>query len=66
MNYRSRSPGGGVGAGTVPSNAAAGGGGGGYSLHELATRTVTMVRDPPDGTHGFGICVKGGKNSGEL
>lgn len=65
MNYRSRSPGGGVGAGTVPSNTAAGGGGG-YSLHELATRTVTMVRDPPDGTHGFGICVKGGKNSGEL
>lgn len=35
------------------------------SVHELSTRTVTMSRDPPDGTHGFGICVKGGKDSGE-
>ncbi|KAK5645705.1 hypothetical protein RI129_004169 [Pyrocoelia pectoralis] len=36
----------------------------GFSVHELVTRTVTMVRDPPDGTHGFGICVKGGKEAG--
>lgn len=36
----------------------------GPSLHELCTRTVTMVRDPADGTQGFGICVKGGKDSG--
>ncbi|KAB0798578.1 hypothetical protein PPYR_09571 [Photinus pyralis] len=36
----------------------------GFSIHELVTRTVTMVRDPPDGTHGFGICVKGGKEAG--
>ncbi|XP_063903170.1 whirlin isoform X1 [Zophobas morio] len=36
----------------------------GPSIHELSTRTVTMVRDPQDGTHGFGICVKGGKDSG--
>nr|XP_015833715.1 PREDICTED: whirlin [Tribolium castaneum] len=36
----------------------------GPSIHELATRTVTMVRDPQDGTHGFGICVKGGKDAG--
>lgn len=35
------------------------------SLHELSTRTVTMVRDPQDGSHGFGICVKGGKDAGE-
>lgn len=35
------------------------------SIHELSTRTVTMTRDPPDGTHGFGICVKGGKDSGK-
>ncbi|XP_060516526.1 whirlin isoform X2 [Cylas formicarius] len=34
------------------------------SIHELITRTVTMVRDPQDGTHGFGICVKGGKEAG--
>uniref|UniRef100_A0A6P7FA05 Whirlin isoform X1 n=1 Tax=Diabrotica virgifera virgifera TaxID=50390 RepID=A0A6P7FA05_DIAVI len=34
------------------------------SIHELATRTVTMVREPQDGTHGFGICVKGGKDAG--
>ncbi|XP_030765486.1 whirlin [Sitophilus oryzae] len=35
------------------------------SIHELATRTVTMVRDPQDGSgHGFGICVKGGKEAG--
>lgn len=38
----------------------------GFSLHELVTRTVTMVRDPPEGTHGFGICVKGGKEAGEF
>lgn len=37
----------------------------GPSLHELSTRTITMVRDPADGTHGFGICVKGGKGSGK-
>ncbi|XP_068903148.1 whirlin isoform X2 [Tenebrio molitor] len=36
----------------------------GPSIHELSTRTVTMVRDPQDGTHGFGICVKGGKDAG--
>ncbi|XP_025829270.1 uncharacterized protein LOC108733858 [Agrilus planipennis] len=34
------------------------------NVHELVTRTVTMIRDPPDGTHGFGICVKGGKEAG--
>ncbi|KAL1513449.1 hypothetical protein ABEB36_002859 [Hypothenemus hampei] len=32
------------------------------SIHELATRTVNMVRDPQD--LGFGICVKGGKEAG--
>ncbi|KAH1001603.1 hypothetical protein HUJ04_005598 [Dendroctonus ponderosae] len=32
------------------------------SIHELATRTVNMVRDPQD--PGFGICVKGGKEAG--
>ncbi|XP_053601209.1 whirlin isoform X3 [Plodia interpunctella] len=32
---------------------------------EPATRTVTMSRDPAD-SHGFGICVKGGKEAGEL
>lgn len=31
---------------------------------DLVVRTVTMVR-PPDSPHGFGICVKGGKDSGE-
>jgi whirlin len=32
----------------------------------MITRTVTMVRDTqPDGTHGFGICVKGGRETGE-
>lgn len=36
------------------------------SIHELTTRTVTMVREPQDGTHGFGICVKGGKDAGKL
>lgn len=36
----------------------------GPSLHELSTRTITMVREPADGTHGFGICVKGGKEAG--
>ncbi|XP_037904448.1 whirlin isoform X7 [Hermetia illucens] len=35
------------------------------NIHELSTRTVTMSRDQqPDGSHGFGICVKGGKDSG--
>lgn len=33
------------------------------SIHELATRTVNMVRDPQD--PGFGICVKGGKEAGK-
>lgn len=32
---------------------------------EPATRTVTMSRDPAD-SHGFGICVKGGKEAGQL
>lgn len=31
---------------------------------EPITRTVTMSRDPND-SHGFGICVKGGKEAGE-
>lgn len=36
------------------------------NMHQdLVVRTVNMVR-PPDSTHGFGICVKGGKDSGEL
>lgn len=39
--------------------------GGFNSLHELATRTVTMMREPSDGAHGFGICVKGGKEAGK-
>lgn len=31
----------------------------------MMTRTVTMSRDQqPDGTHGFGICVKGGRETG--
>ncbi|ENN74425.1 hypothetical protein YQE_09009, partial [Dendroctonus ponderosae] len=34
------------------------------SIHELATRTVNMVRDPQD--PGFGICVKGGKEAGKV
>ncbi|XP_061937875.1 whirlin isoform X7 [Apis cerana] len=33
------------------------------SLQELTVRTITMTRDPPD-SHGFGICVKGGKDAG--
>lgn len=33
------------------------------NIHELSTRTVTMSRDQQD-QHGFGICVKGGKDSG--
>ncbi|KAJ9598049.1 hypothetical protein L9F63_026845, partial [Diploptera punctata] len=34
------------------------------NMHQdLVVRTVNMVR-PPDSTHGFGICVKGGKDSG--
>ncbi|XP_017773042.1 PREDICTED: whirlin isoform X2 [Nicrophorus vespilloides] len=35
----------------------------GPTVHELSTRTVTMVREPTD-AHGFGICVKGGKDAG--
>ncbi|XP_055691368.1 whirlin [Lutzomyia longipalpis] len=35
------------------------------NIHELSTRTVTMSRDQqPESSHGFGICVKGGKDSG--
>ena len=31
----------------------------------MVTKTVTMCRDQqPDGTHGFGICVKGGRETG--
>jgi hypothetical protein len=31
----------------------------------MITKTVTMVRDlQPDGSHGFGICVKGGRETG--
>jgi whirlin len=31
----------------------------------MVTRTVTIVRETqPDGTHGFGICVKGGRETG--
>lgn len=33
------------------------------NIHDLTTRTVTMSRDQQD-THGFGICVKGGKDAG--
>lgn len=33
------------------------------STTNLPVRTVSMVR-PPDSTHGFGICVKGGRDSG--
>lgn len=36
------------------------------SLQELTVRTITMTRDPPDSHHGFGICVKGGKDAGEM
>ncbi|XP_063376492.1 whirlin isoform X7 [Cydia fagiglandana] len=38
---------------------------GGAPAHppEPTTRTVTMSRDPAD-SHGFGICVKGGKEAG--
>lgn len=33
----------------------------------MVTRNVTMSRDQqPDGTHGFGICVKGGRETGIL
>ncbi|KAK9869538.1 hypothetical protein WA026_003294 [Henosepilachna vigintioctopunctata] len=35
----------------------------GPSIHELTTRTVNMVREVQD-AHGFGICVKGGKDAG--
>ncbi|XP_006566387.1 whirlin isoform X4 [Apis mellifera] len=34
------------------------------SLQELTVRTITMTRDPPD-SHGFGICVKGGKDAAQ-
>ncbi|XP_055856854.1 uncharacterized protein LOC129919817 isoform X2 [Episyrphus balteatus] len=35
------------------------------NIQELSTRTVTMSRDQQsDSSHGFGICVKGGKDSG--
>lgn len=33
-------------------------------LPETTVRTVHMVR-PPDSSHGFGICVKGGKDTGK-
>ncbi|XP_043475923.1 whirlin isoform X6 [Leptopilina heterotoma] len=33
------------------------------SLQELTVRTVTMTREPPESHHGFGICVKGGKDA---
>lgn len=33
------------------------------NISELTTRTVTMSRDQQDG-HGFGICVKAGKDNG--
>ncbi|XP_058840695.1 whirlin-like isoform X6 [Topomyia yanbarensis] len=36
------------------------------SIHSLTTRTVNMSRDQQtEASHGFGICVKGGKDSGE-
>ncbi|XP_055534772.1 uncharacterized protein LOC129724144 isoform X2 [Wyeomyia smithii] len=35
------------------------------NIHTLTTRTVNMSRDQQtDASHGFGICVKGGKDSG--
>lgn len=34
------------------------------SLQELTVRTITMTREPPESHHGFGICVKGGKDAG--
>lgn len=34
------------------------------NIQELSTRTVTMSRDQQI-EHGFGICVKGGKDSGK-
>ncbi|XP_066589211.1 whirlin-like isoform X2 [Prorops nasuta] len=36
------------------------------SLQELTVRTITMTRDPLDSHHGFGICVKGGKDAAEM
>ncbi|XP_031785142.1 whirlin isoform X5 [Nasonia vitripennis] len=33
------------------------------SLQELTVRTIMMTREPPDSHHGFGICVKGGKDA---
>lgn len=41
-------------------------GGGSARDRSMVTRTVTMSRDQqPDGSHGFGICVKGGRETGE-
>lgn len=34
------------------------------NIHELTTRTVTVSRDQQ--SDGFGICVKGGKDAGNL
>ncbi|CAG9814385.1 unnamed protein product [Phaedon cochleariae] len=34
------------------------------TAHEMTTRTVAMVREQQEGSHGFGICVKGGKDAG--
>uniref|UniRef100_A0AAG5DM23 PDZ domain-containing protein n=2 Tax=Anopheles atroparvus TaxID=41427 RepID=A0AAG5DM23_ANOAO len=35
------------------------------NIHQLTTRTVNMSRDQQsDSSHGYGICVKGGKDSG--
>lgn len=37
------------------------------NIHELSTRTVSMSRDQLlEGGQGFGICVKGGRDAGEL
>nr|XP_049464163.1 uncharacterized protein LOC120955730 isoform X5 [Anopheles coluzzii] len=37
------------------------------NIHQLTTRTVSMSRDQQtDSSHGFGICVKGGKDSAAL
>lgn len=36
----------------------------GLSLQELTVRTVTMTRESEEAHHGFGICVKGGKDAG--
>jgi hypothetical protein len=34
------------------------------ALANLPVRTVSMLR-PPDSPHGFGICVKGGRETGK-